>query len=311
VDLIERLRGTMRRGLSAERTQDRRETIIELDFPSCVAREFPEEFPLAWGAVENVLGCIEGVDLSALGRRSPALNGYDWTGYLQCSVARMVRVLRAMRRRGRAGGRVLDYGSYFGNFALMCRRAGWAVDAIDSYQAYSPALDTCQRRLGETGVRVDDFSRGGCGGHDEAGGTYDVILCMGVIEHLAHTPRPVLETLHRALGPGGLLILDTPNLAYAHTRRKLARGESIFAPIQQQYYTELPFEGHHREYTMAEVEWMLDAIGQKRIEISTFNYSHYALAQISGEGVTIFREMERDPSAREVILSVSEKPSAC
>ena len=98
--------------------------VLPIDFPNCIAEEFPTEFPLAWSAVETTLAVIAGADLAPLARRSPGLAGYDWTSYLRCSVARMVRALSVLRARVPPDARVLDCGSYFGNFARMLNSAG-------------------------------------------------------------------------------------------------------------------------------------------------------------------------------------------
>src|SRR4029077_6231901 len=101
--------------------------------------------------------------------------------------------------------RLLDYGSSCGNFSLMFARAGFAVDAVDSYRAYENAFDGPRRVLAESGVQLLDFSDLG---YDlaELGARYDVVLCMGVIEHMPSSPRPLLDTLNRVLVAGGLLV---------------------------------------------------------------------------------------------------------
>ena len=282
---------------------------MTLDFPACLEREFPDAFAPAWQSVQRVLAATSGVDLAPLAAHSPALRGYDWTGYLRCSAARMVHALTALRRRGSREGRVLDYGSYFGNFALMCAAAGYGVDAVDGYRALGGALDPCVALLEQSGVRVFDFDDTGYQLTAMPDGAYEAVFCMGVLEHMPHTPRPLLETLNRVLRPGGWLVLDTPNLAYAHTREKLSRGQSVFCPIEAQYYTELPFEGHHREYVVDEVRWMLGQLRHDPIDIETFNYSQYALTHLAGRDLELHLEMERIPDAREIILSVSRKPA--
>jgi 2-polyprenyl-3-methyl-5-hydroxy-6-metoxy-1,4-benzoquinol methylase len=195
-----------------------------LDFPDIIAREFPEEFPAAWSATERVLSRIQGADLSKLAEHSPGLQGYDWTGYLQCSVARLTRVLRSLRGSTRSDAHVLDLGAYFGNAALMSRSAGYAVDAIDGYRAYAPALDRCVQLMTECGIRVRDFADCGFALEKIGSSAYDAVLCLGVIEHIPHTPRPLLESINRVLKPGGVLVIDTPNIAYLYSRLKLARG---------------------------------------------------------------------------------------
>ena len=117
---------------------------IAVDLPGTLRRDFPAEFSIAEQVTAQVLASIGGVDMSALARRSPALLGYDWTAYLRCSMVRIVRVLRVLAKEVPAGGRVLDFRSYFGNFALAAKAAGFRVDALDAYGDYSPALSSCE-----------------------------------------------------------------------------------------------------------------------------------------------------------------------
>ena len=107
----------------------------DLNFPECLRTDFPDELPFAIDAVQRVLETTANHSFGTLAVHSPALAQFDWTNYLTCSIARMVHVLAALRRRG-VTGRVLDYGSYFGNVSLMLREAGFTVDAVDSYTVY-------------------------------------------------------------------------------------------------------------------------------------------------------------------------------
>ena len=129
-----------------------------LDFPDVIAREFRDGFGDAWSATERVLAQIRGVDFSNIAEHSPGLRGYDWTVYLQCSVIRLTRVLRALRTFAPPTARVLDLGAYFGNASLMCASAGYRVDAIDGYRTYAPAFDGCVQLMTQSGVRVLDFA---------------------------------------------------------------------------------------------------------------------------------------------------------
>ena len=278
------------------------------NFPEVIEREFPAEFPHAWQATEGVLDRIAGADLSRLGEHSPGLRGYDWTGYLRCSAIRLVRALRALQTSVGSGGLVLDCGSYFGNASLMCASAGYSVEAIDSYKQYAPAFDGCVRLMQDSGIRVLDFAD--CG-HGLAGlkeNRYDAVLCLGVIEHLPHTPRPFLESINTILKPGGVLVIDTPNIAYLYNRLKMARGESIMPALPVQFRVTPPFEGHHREYTTAELRWMLEAIGHQDVAIETFNLSVYALQELNRDEILNLARMDADPDLREVMLSISRKP---
>ena len=282
---------------------------FDLDFPASLARQFPDTFDFAARATDRVLAATRDADFTELARHSPGLQGYDWTAYIRCSLIRILNALDAMQKAGLRAGRVLDYGSYFGNMSLLCRLAGYDVTAADGYRGYGAVFERCRREMRAAGIQVFDFADAGFDLGGVAAESVDGVLALGVIEHVPHTPRLLLESLDRVLRPGGVLVLDTPNLAYLYTRERLARGETVFTPIEQQYVTELPFEGHHREYTIREVRWMIERLQHRVSEIRTFNYSLYALEMLQGEDVERYRAMERDPELREIILAASIKPA--
>ena len=277
---------------------------LQIDFPAAVRAAFPAEFDVAWRAVQTVTEGLERRDLSPLARHSPGLAGFNWSAYLTCSVARMTRALRAVRSRVPPPARILDCGAYFGNFSVMLADAGYRVDAADTYARYAPVFDSSIHAMQDRGIAVLEL--------DDAmstlvAGTYDAVLAMGVIEHIPHTPRPFLVALNEKLKRGGWLVLDTPNLAYLYNRLRLERGESVFCPLPAQWSTALPFEGHHREYTVAEVQWMLAQLRHDAVEIETFNYSYLALSVLQGADLEHHLRMEADPTMRELILSVSRR----
>jgi SAM-dependent methyltransferase len=285
-------------------------TALRLDFPACLAASFPEDVPRAVRAVDAVLDAVKGRDVATLAEHSPELASFDWTGYLRCSIARMAHVAAALRRRGVTGGRLLDYGSYFGNFSLMFAGAGFQVEAIDGYRAYGSAFAPVRELLGAAGVALRDFDEAGRDLRDLAAGAYDVVLCLGVIEHVPHTPRLLLQALVRVLKPGGCLVIDTPNHAYVYHRQRLGRGESVMANLAAQFYADPPFEGHHREYTAAELAWMLERSGLTDVSLELYNYSVYALPVLTGEDLVNYWASALEPLSRELIMAVSTKGDA-
>lgn len=286
------------------------EQAVELAFPAALKADFLGELPIAIAAYEELVELTAGADLTSLSRRSPALRYNDWPGYLRCSIARVVHALAAVKRQGTRSGHVLDVGSYFGNFALSFARAGYRVAALDSYRTYSPAFDRVCARLAESRVEVLDFEDVGYALDALPEATFDVVLCMSVIEHVPHTPRPLLEGMNRVIKPGGLLVLETPNLAYLYNRQKLARGASVLAPISDQYYTDGSYEGHHREYTLDELVWLCLQIGHALRSVETFNYSYYGSDRLTGRDAENFWAMVQQPMFREIMMSVSSKPDS-
>jgi 2-polyprenyl-3-methyl-5-hydroxy-6-metoxy-1,4-benzoquinol methylase len=248
-------------------------------------------------------------NLAPLAKNSPALATFDWDNYIHLSEMRVVQLCASLKRR-KISGRVLDMGSYFGNFSLTMRRAGWHPIALDSYAVYGEAFEQHRALMRSEGIEILDY---GDVGFDLAGmapGSVDAIISMGVIEHIPHTPRLLLAAMDRVLKPGGLLAIDTPNHAYQFQRQRLAEGHSVYAPLENQFETNIPFEGHHREYTPDEMRWMMQRIGYSHIEVEMFNYSIYGLAELRGADLGNFLAMEEDPTRREIILITARKPAA-
>lgn len=269
---------------------------MTLDFPKCLICEYPQEYEQANMASATIIACSVDKDFAPLARHSPGLHGFNWHSYLELSTIRMVRALRMVRQHCSPGVRVLDIGAYFGNFSLMLAKAGFLVTAVDAYDQYGSCLQAHTSVLEQNGVHVISFSE-----FDQLSShIFDAALLMGVIEHVPHTPRLLLEHTHQLLKSSGLLVLDTPNLGYIYNRQKLARGESIFPSIRSQYWTEVPFEGHHREFTEQEVLWMLEASGFHPLESELFNYSLYGLSELVGLDLDNYHRMLEDPQLREL-----------
>jgi SAM-dependent methyltransferase len=86
---------------------------------------------------------------------------------------------------------------------------------------------------------------------------FDVVLFCEIIEHLIHDPIKVLKEIKRVLKKGGILIITTPNVARLENIAKLAAGGNIYDP----YSGYGPYGRHSREYTVQEMELILDFCG--------------------------------------------------
>jgi SAM-dependent methyltransferase len=286
--------------------QERDDPLV-IDWRAMLYADNPRIADVTKAVTREILALNSASDLAPLARNSPALRDFDWTNYLDLSQIRVVRTAACLERRG-IRGRVLDIGAYFGNFALVLARLGYDVTALDNYAAYAPAFDLHVAAMRAAGVEVVDVADAGADFAGLPDAAYDCVLCMGVIEHVPHTPRHLLAAIDRVLRSGGLLVLDTPNLAYEYKRHQLMEGSSVFAPIQTQFETEIPFEGHHREYTPAEIRWIVERIGYRDMELEMYNYSIHGLPELSGRDLERWRAMEADPERRELIFVSARKP---
>lgn len=282
---------------------------IYFDLDAVLQAQFPQQFGIVREATDMSRTVVEGRRFAALASNSPGLDTFDWDNYLKLSSIRLGYVLDGLQRHVPSGSSVLDFGSYFGNFAIGAAKAGYVVHAYDAYSNYAPDLDQSQQLISESGATIIDSSKEP-DYLSRCNGLYDAVIFCGVIEHIPHTPRELLQTLHRCLRPGGVLLLDTPNLAYIYQRQKLNDGISPMLPISIQFGSRVPFEGHHREYTRDEISWMLNAVGLDIIQTEMFNYSLYGLEYISGRDLENFVKMANEPDMREVIFTAARKRMA-
>jgi SAM-dependent methyltransferase len=224
------------------------------------------------------------------------------------NVVRVVRLVQALHRRGFDGGRVLEVGSWFGSFALALRRLGYEVTACDRYSSYGNAFVRYIELMEREGVQIVSTSRDGELEQIAALGHFDVVLAAAVIEHVPHTPRRLLETLFGAVRPGGVLLLDTPNVARYWNRSALKRGDTIFQPIEDQYMAEPPWEGHHREYTASELGWMLERVGCEDVDVEVLDYNMLQFEELSAEHVECLATIVEDPSQSDTLLAAGTRP---
>ena len=110
---------------------------------------------------------------------------------------------------------------------------------------------------------------------------FDVIICMAVIEHIPHTPKYFLEKLRSKLKNGGVLILDTPNLTRLENRINLNNDITTFQNIHSQFNTDIPWEGHHREFTMNELIYILEELKFVNIYNKRFDYHIFGKDRIN------------------------------
>lgn len=98
-------------------------------------------------------------------------------------------------------------------------------------------------------------------------GSFDMVLCLEVIEHLTYSPTHMLVETHRVLKEGGKLILSTPNAISIMKTVALLCNRSV----------EFPYSGygiygrHQREFTVGELKMLLEACHFRILEVNLAN----------------------------------------
>ena len=257
---------------------------------------------------EDLVELLEGFQPDALEQHVAVLPKDSMRSYLRMSVVRVVRLVELLRRRGFESGEVLEVGSWLGSFSLALHRLGYDVVACDRYSNYGNAFDSNVELMRAEGIRLVSTNRGSELDQIAALGQFDFVVAGAVIEHVPHTPRHLLETLYGAVRPGGLLLIDTPNLARYWNRRTLERGETIFQPVEDQFLSDPPWEGHHREYTAKELRWMLEHIGCEEVDVEFLDYNMLQFEELSAEHIECLATIVEDPSQSDTLLAAARRP---
>lgn len=98
-------------------------------------------------------------------------------------------------------GRILDFGCGWGFFLASAKAIGWEAFGIDPLPAHSARARSIGLTVVTDTLQIDTFPA-------EA---FDVITAFQVFEHLLN-PLEELEKLYRFLRPGGILLIEVPNI---------------------------------------------------------------------------------------------------
>lgn len=169
-----------------------------------------------------------------LGRYTSA---YFWNEYLPAVGApggtvdpdffdeRHAPMLALLRRHAPGARRLLEVGTGAGLFLKSAERAGWEVCGLE-LSAEGARFARDRLGLDVRPERAEQMS------FPER--SFDVAVMFDVIEHL-FDPRAVLEATRRALKPGGLLAVSTPNFD-ALSRFALGEDWAVLSPLEHLYY---------------------------------------------------------------------------
>jgi 2-polyprenyl-3-methyl-5-hydroxy-6-metoxy-1,4-benzoquinol methylase len=237
----------------------------------------PQAFRSAYlQAVEDVMRHLTPERQTAIARHNVAWApaAHDLGLYLRASVARyerLLRMLNAHARVGREALHALEVGGFLGAYPLALARLEIPVTLVEHYGYYDGALDDLAGYLAASGVRIwdADFT----GELQEEPPKYTLVTNMAMLEHLPDSPKRLMDNLRASTASDGLLVLEVPNIAYFHRRRRLLLGHSVHQEFESLYLSEAPYLGHHREYTAAELLQLVSWSGMQTQELTLYNYS--------------------------------------
>lgn len=148
------------------------------------------------------------------------------------------------------GARVLEVGAGIGTFSQRMLDIGAThVLAVEPDDRCADVLD---ERLGsDPRVTVSRDRLPGAATLEDADGSFDLVVCQNVLEHIADD-RAAVADMARVLRPGGRLVLVVP------------AGPGLFGPLDDAY-------GHWRRYDAEGTRGVVDAAGLEVTELRPMN----------------------------------------
>lgn len=135
------------------------------------------------------------------------------------------RALREIDRAAGAPGRLLDIGTAAGAFVAAARARGWDAEGCE------PNAWLARWGSSRYGITIRP---GSVFDQPYAEGTFDVITLWDVIEHTLN-PREMVEHCRRLLKPGGLLVVNYPDIG-SWIARLLGRRWLFLTSVHLYYF---------------------------------------------------------------------------
>ena len=170
-------------------------------------------------------------------------------------------------------GKILDIGAWDGIFLCTLKKLGYEVAAVDWFKIKGDIInESLWQRLGiechNINIEADPLPFHDC----EFSGVY-----MGqVLEHFTYSPFKPMKEILRILKPGGLLILDVPNVGELHNFYRLIRGKNVLYDYKKHYIDDQPFfykglpyfERHNREFTADDLRVLAQTCGFELVGVA-------------------------------------------
>lgn len=195
----------------------------------------------------------------------------DEEKYIIDNYGRIIETVRVLNGHLKPNGRLLDLGIYPGHIALIVgKKMGMRVFGV--------ALTTSkvfEKKMKRNQINIikSDLDRQEIPFDD---GTFQVVLCSEVIEHL-DSPSHLLREAFRVLVDNGILILTTPNIARIRNRKSFffhGISPNICPPGEYN-----PFSSHEwvhfREYTLEEIKKLVTGNSFQLVEVKYLINQHF------------------------------------
>jgi len=257
----------------------------------------------AWAGLRPLLADAIAHDEAWVSQYMPSVADID--NYFDGSADRFALLLAAIARHCPPGARVLDAGAGYGMQPAAIKAAGFEAHASDIYESlpiYEP-LGIHYRRWhleADPAPYADD--------------SFDAVLLAQTIEHFTYSPRHALEEMIRITRPGGIILIDAPNIACFHNVSRLLRGKTIMWNMRRHYLEQQPlithgvpyYDRHNHELSLEDMQDIAAFFGLEMPECRYYSPYNRKRGQLA---IGVARMRDLLPRWRKGIYAVMRLPS--
>jgi 2-polyprenyl-6-hydroxyphenyl methylase/3-demethylubiquinone-9 3-methyltransferase len=175
-----------------------------------------------------------------------------------------LRVAYIQQHAALSSVRVLDIGCGGGILSEALARAGAQVTGLDIEPG---AIATAQQHALQEGLAIDYYTTPV--EQYQPDELFDVIVCMEMLEHVAH-PLGVLEQAARLLKPGGYLFLSTLNRTLKAYAMAIVGAEYILGILPRQTHD------YHQFIRPSELTALVRTVGCELVDLTGVSYNPWS-----------------------------------
>jgi len=177
-------------------------------------------------------------------------------------------------------------------------------DTVNS--RYGPSILDLHRSYGVEVIHADvlnDDLRMPCAG-------VDAITSFHSIEHWHSSPKRLFRAAARALAPGGVFVLGSPNCVNLRKRLAVPLGRSKWSSMGEWYESEV-FRGHVREPDVEDLRYIAADMGLSDVQLYGRNWLGYINPRRAYRALAalVDRPLRASPSLCSDIYVVGTKPA--
>ena len=177
----------------------------------------------------------------------------DLDEYFQGSSYRFAMLISKLTEYAPAGAKVIDAGAGHGVLALALKSAGFDAYAADIHKGLA-VFDAEKIPYHQWHLEAENAPF--------ADDSFDAVILSQTIEHFTFSALHPLKEIIRIVRPGGVIIIDAPNISCFRNISRLIRGKSLHWDFQKHYLEQDPevvdgvpyYDRHNHEYSRDDLQ---------------------------------------------------------